>query len=253
MRAKLLDLHEAATAWFEEQMRGPEGALAREYLAGRGLSDEGIKKFRIGYAPDGFNALRDRLSGMADEETLRSSGLFSSKKQEDGGHGRLYDRFRKRVVFPVCNEGGRVIAFTARTLGVAAEGEKAGPKYINSPETPLYSKGQVLFNLDKAKTAIRTVGFALLVEGQMDCISVFLRGIQCYRDQRDRFHRAAGGDPEAPHVECDRQFRSRCGWRECGGKVDLPADRGGFCHQAGHARRRIGPRPIRARARRGSL
>jgi DNA primase len=178
MRAKLLDLHEAATAWFEEQMRGPEGALAREYLAGRGLSDEGIKKFRIGYAPDGFNALRDRLSGMADEETLRSSGLFSSKKQEDGGHGRLYDRFRKRVVFPVCNEGGRVIAFTARTLGVAAEGEKAGPKYINSPETPLYSKGQVLFNLDKAKTAIRTVGFALLVEGQMDCISVFLRGIQ---------------------------------------------------------------------------
>ena len=72
----------------------------------------------------------------------------------------------------------RVIAFTARTLGAAAEGEKAGPKYVNSPETPLYSKGQVLFNLDKAKTAIRTVGFALLVEGQMDCISVFLRGIQ---------------------------------------------------------------------------
>ncbi|MGD0347845.1 MAG: DNA primase [Terracidiphilus sp.] len=178
MRAKLLDLHEATAAWFEEQMRGPEGALAREYLAGRGLSDEGIKKFRIGYAPDSFNALRDRLSGMADEETLRASGLFSSKEQEDGGHGRMYDRFRKRVVFPICNEGGRVIAFTARMLGVATEGEKAGPKYINSPETPLYSKGQVLFNLDKAKTAIRTVGFALLVEGQMDCISVFLRGIQ---------------------------------------------------------------------------
>jgi DNA primase len=115
---------------------------------------------------------------MADPETLRVSGLLSSKEQEDGGHGRLYDRFRKRVVFPICNEGGRVIAFTARTLGAATEGEKAGPKYINSPETPLYSKGQVLFNLDKAKTAIRTVGFALLVEGQMDCISVFLRGIQ---------------------------------------------------------------------------
>jgi DNA primase len=177
-RTKLLELHETAATWFEEQMRGPEGALAREYLAGRGLSDEGIKKFRIGYAPDSFNALRDRLNGMADEETLRSSGLFSSKEQEDGGHGRLYDRFRKRVVFPICNEGGRVIAFTARTLGAATEGEKAGPKYINSPETPLYSKGQVLFNLDKAKTAIRTVGFALLVEGQMDCISVFLRGIQ---------------------------------------------------------------------------
>ncbi len=178
LRTKLLELHETAATWFEEQMRGPEGALAREYLAGRGLSDEGIKKFRIGYAPDSFNALRDRLSGMADDATLRASGLFSSKEQEDGGHGRIYDRFRKRVVFPICNEGGRVIAFTARTLGTAAEGEKAGPKYVNSPETPLYSKGQVLFNLDKAKTAIRTVGFALLVEGQMDCISVFLRGIQ---------------------------------------------------------------------------
>jgi DNA primase len=178
LRTKLLELHETAATWFEEQMRGPEGALAREYLAGRGLSDEGIKKFRIGYAPDSFNALRDRLSGMADEATLRSSGLFSSKEQEDGGHGRLYDRFRKRVVFPIANEGGRVIAFTARTLGAVPDGEKAGPKYVNSPETPLYSKGQVLFNLDKAKGAIRTVGFALLVEGQMDCISVFLRGIQ---------------------------------------------------------------------------
>jgi DNA primase len=178
LRTKLLELHETATAWFEEQMRGPEGALAREYLAGRGLSDEGIKKFRIGYAPDSFNALRDRLSGMADEATLRASGLFSSKEQEDGGHGRIYDRFRRRVVFPICNEGGRVIAFTARTLGAASEGEKAGPKYINSPETPLYSKGQVLFNLDKAKEAIRQHEFALLVEGQMDCISVFLRGIR---------------------------------------------------------------------------
>jgi DNA primase len=178
LRTKLLELHETAATWFEEQMRGPEGALAREYLAGRGLSDEGIKKFRIGYAPDSFNALRDRLSGMADEETLRASGLFSSKEQDDGGHGRIYDRFRKRVVFPISNEGGRVIAFTARILGTTPEGEKAGQKYVNSPVTPLYSKGQVLFNLDKAKTAIRTVGFALLVEGQMDCISVFLRGIQ---------------------------------------------------------------------------
>ena len=178
LRTKLLELHETAAAWFEEQLRGPEGALAREYLAGRGLDPKGIKEFRIGYAPDSFNALRDRLSGMADQETLRASGLFASKEQGDGNQGPIYDRFRKRVVFPICNEGGRVIAFTARTLGAAAEGEKAGPKYLNSPETALYTKGQVLFNLDKAKTAIRTVGFALLVEGQMDCISVFLRGIQ---------------------------------------------------------------------------
>jgi DNA primase len=78
-------------------------------------------------------------------------------------------------MFPIANESGRVIAFTARTL---ESGDKAGPKYVNSPETPLYSKGQILFNLDKAKAAIRQAGFALLVEGQMDCISVFLRGIQ---------------------------------------------------------------------------
>ena len=175
MRGKLLDLHEAATSWFEEQLRGPEGALAREYLAGRGMTPEGIKVFRIGYAPDGFGALRDRLSGMADEATLRASGLFSSKEQGDGTEGRIYDRFRKRVTFPICNESGRVIAFTARTLET---GEKAGAKYINSPETPLYTKGQVLFNLDKAKSAIRQAGYALLVEGQMDCISLFLRGIQ---------------------------------------------------------------------------
>jgi DNA primase len=175
MRAKLLELHETATAWFEEQLRGPGGALAREYLAGRGMTAEGIKTFRIGYAPDGFNALRDRLKGIADEETLRASGLFSSKEQGDGSQGPIYDRFRKRVMFPILNEGGRVIAFTARTLET---GEKAGAKYINSPETPLYSKGQVLFNLDKAKPAIRALEFALLVEGQMDCISVFLAGIQ---------------------------------------------------------------------------
>jgi DNA primase len=175
LRAKLLDLHEAAAAWFEEQLRGPEGAVAREYLAGRALTPEGIKTFRIGYAPDSFKALRERLSAMADEATLRASGLFSAKEQGDGTPGPLYDRFRKRVMFPISNESGRVIAFTARTLET---GEKAGPKYINSPETPLYSKGQVLFNLDKAKTAIRQAGFALLVEGQMDCISLFLRGIQ---------------------------------------------------------------------------
>ncbi len=168
-------MHETATAWFEEQLRGPEGAVAREYLAGRGLTPEGIKTFRIGYSPDSFNALRDRLSGAADNETLRASGLFSSKEQGDGSLGPIYDRFRKRVMFPIASESGRVIAFTARTLET---GDKAGAKYINSPETPLYSKGAVLFNLDKARTAIRQLEFALLVEGQMDCISVFLRGIQ---------------------------------------------------------------------------
>lgn len=174
-RSKLLDLHERATVWFEEQLRSPEGAVAREYLASRGMKPEAIAKFRIGYAPDNFHALRDRLAGVADVELLRMSGLFSWKEQEDGSPGPLYSRFRKRVMFPICNESGRVIAFTARAL---ESGEKAGPKYMNSPETRLYSKGQVLFNLDKAKQAIRQYEFALLVEGQMDCITVFTSGIQ---------------------------------------------------------------------------
>ncbi len=173
---------QAAGACRKRQRRGLKSncgaqaeALAREYLTGRGLTAEGIKTFRIGYAPDGFHALHERLGAMADEETLRASGLFSSKEQGDGGQGPIYDRFRKRVMFPISNEGGRVIAFTARTLET---GEKAGAKYLNSSETPLYTKGHVLFNLDKAKPAIRALEFALLVEGQMDCISVFLAGIQ---------------------------------------------------------------------------
>jgi DNA primase len=175
MRGKLIALHEAATAFFEEQLQSAEGSVAREYLAGRGMTAEGIKHFRIGYAPDSFHALRDRLGPMADQEALRASGLFSSKEQGDGQMGPLYDRFRKRITFPISNESGRVIAFTARTLET---GEKAGPKYVNSPETPLYQKGMVLFNLDKAKAAIRQMDFALLVEGQMDAISVYLRGIK---------------------------------------------------------------------------
>jgi len=173
-RGKLLELHEIATAWFEEQLRSPEGATAREYLTGRGLNADGIAKFRIGFAPDNFHALRQRLEPLADPATLRASGLFSWKEQEDGSPGPLYSKFRKRVMFPIANEGGRIIAFTARTLET---GEKAGPKYLNSPETPLYSKGNVLFNLDKARQAIRSDGGVVLVEGQMDCISVYLAGI----------------------------------------------------------------------------
>ena len=173
-RGKLIELHEAATAWFEQQLKSPEGALAREYLAGRGMNDAGVAKFRIGYAPESYHSLRDRLQGMADEATLRASGLFSFKEQEDGKQGPLYARFRKRITFPIANESGRIIAFTARAL---ESGDKAGPKYMNSPETSLYTKGQVLFNLDKARGAIRETDFALLVEGQMDCISAFLAGI----------------------------------------------------------------------------
>jgi DNA primase len=176
-RGKLLDLHEAATLWFQEQLKAPEGAGAREYLTGRGVTAEAIAKFRIGYAPDSFTALRDRLSPGVDAEILRASGLFSWKEQEDGSRGNLYDKFRKRITFPIANESGKVIAFTARALDSGATaGEKAGPKYLNSPETPLYSKGKVLFNFDKAKATISSQNAVILVEGQMDCITVFTIG-----------------------------------------------------------------------------
>ena len=175
LRGQLLELHEQATTWFEAQLRSPEGARAREYLTGRGLKPETIAKFRIGYAPEGYGGLRDRLANAAPAEVLRASGLFSYKEQEgEKGGGRAFDRFRKRITFPICNEQGRVIAFTARALDTD---DKGGPKYLNSPETPLYSKGQVLFNLDKARQTIRQQNFALLVEGQMDCISVFASGV----------------------------------------------------------------------------
>jgi DNA primase len=174
-RAKLLELHELATTWMQEQLRSAEGARAREYLSGRGVSTEAIAKFRIGYAPDSFNALRERLQGVAPPDLLRLSGLFSWKEQPDGTSGPLYAKFRKRVTFPIHNESGRVIAFTARAL---ESDDKSGPKYLNSPETPLYSKGQVLFNLDKARQTIRERKFALLVEGQMDCITAYMAGFQ---------------------------------------------------------------------------
>ena len=227
IRTALLDVHERACAFFQECLRRPEGARAREYLAGRGLDDDAIKKFRIGFAPDSGFLLRDRLKGQFSEEMLRESGLFSWKdsrqpsvisRQPNGGyldsakqsasqssasarddrgvegaHDRqpmtddapgarsltpdaaltMYSKFRNRIMFPIANEGGRVIAFTGRTLSAD---EKAGPKYLNSPETAIYSKSRVLFNLDLAKEAIRALNYAILVEGQMDCISLFAAG-----------------------------------------------------------------------------
>jgi len=174
LRRQLIDIHEAATQYFEASLRSPEAARAREYLTGRGVTAETIAKFRIGYAPDDFNHMREQMGKHFNEEVLRASGLFSAKEQADGSHGSMYARFRKRITFPIANEQGKTIAFTARALD---SDEKSGPKYMNSPETALYSKGQVLFNLDKAKTDMRAHDFALLVEGQMDCISVYMAGV----------------------------------------------------------------------------
>ena len=190
-RGALISMQEKACAWFQEQLQRPEAAHAREYLAGRGLNAEMIAKFRIGYAPDSGFFLRDRLKGDFDEELLKASGLFSWKEADgprspaDGQNESsspstadrrplaIYSKFRNRVMFPICNEGGKVIAFTGRTL---ATDEKAGPKYLNSPETGIYSKSRVLFNLDKAKEWIRKMDYSILVEGQMDCISLFAAG-----------------------------------------------------------------------------
>ena len=178
LRKQLIDIHEAATQYFEAGLKSAEAARAREYLTGRGVNADTIAKFRIGYAPDDFNHMREQLSRHFPEEVLRASGLFSAKEQADGSQGQLYARFRKRITFPIANEQGKPIAFTGRALD--AEDEKGRPiaKYLNSPETALYTKGQILFNLDKAKAEIRKFGFALLVEGQMDCISVYMAGIR---------------------------------------------------------------------------
>jgi len=179
IRRQLIDIHEAATQYFEASLKSAEGARAREYMTGRGITAETIAKFRLGYAPDDFNHMREQMGKHFGEEVLRASGLFSAKEQADGSPGPMYARFRKRITFPIANEQGKTIAFTARALD--NEDEKGRPiaKYINSPETALYSKGQVLFNLDKAKADIRSLGFAVLVEGQMDCISAYMAGIKC--------------------------------------------------------------------------
>jgi DNA primase len=182
LRARLLDINERACAWFQEQLRRPDGTNAREYLIGRGLTPEIIAKFRIGFAPESGFLLRDAVRGQFDEEVMKESGLFSWKDsgpessdsspeaRNDKAKINLYAKFRNRIMFPIMNEQGRVIAFTGRTLSTD---EKAGPKYLNSPETGIYVKSRVLFNLDKAKEAIRQFGYAILVEGQMDCISVY--------------------------------------------------------------------------------
>ena len=183
-RGVLLEIHELACEFFREQLRRPEAAKAREYLAGRGLDAAMIDRFRIGFAPDSGFVLKDFLKSKFDEDVLRESGLFSWKvgEQTPGEpadsapppFSAIYAKFRNRIQFPISSETGKVIAFTGRTL---ATDEKAGPKYLNSPETAIYSKSRVLFNLNLAKDAIRKLGYAILVEGQMDCISVYACGL----------------------------------------------------------------------------
>ena len=162
-RATLLEALEAATAWFEEQLRAGAGAEARAYLAGRGLREETVAGFRLGFAPDRRGALRKALNARGiDDGRLADAGLI--KVPEDGGAPRDY--FFNRIVFPIADRRGRPVAFGARALG------EAQPKYLNSPETPLFHKGRTLYNLALARQAARDTGELIVVEGYMDVISL---------------------------------------------------------------------------------
>ena len=163
-------MHERACAFFQEQLRRPEGAHARQYLSGRGLSDETNREFRIGYAPDSGFVLKDRLKNDFNDELMRASGMFSSKEGADATS-------TPNSATASCSPSRRKKAKSSPSPDALwRTDEKSGPKYLNSPETPLYSKSRVLYNLDKAKEPIRKLGYAVIVEGQMDCISVYAAG-----------------------------------------------------------------------------
>jgi len=169
-RAALHKIHELAAKFYAAQLSGTaEGRAARSYLADRGLTDEVVGRFRLGYAPADGQGLTRHLSGAELEaEAVEKSGLLL----RDAEGQRHFDRFRRRVIFPIASESGKVVAFGGRALGDDL------PKYLNSPETPIYTKGRVLYNLDRAAAAVRKQDYAILVEGYMDCIAVASSGIE---------------------------------------------------------------------------
>src|SRR2546423_5914467 len=167
-RALLVEMHREAQTFFVKQVEGTvEGKAARAYLEDRELDKDAIARFGIGYAPSGGDALLRQLKSKYNEKLLAESGLAS----RDQTAGRLFDRFRRRITFPISNESGKIVAFGARALGDDM------PKYLNSPETPIYSKSNVLYHMDRAKDALRRQDFAILVEGYMDAIAVARAGI----------------------------------------------------------------------------
>src|SRR5437660_3242272 len=167
-RVTLVEMHREAQTFFVKQLEGTlEGKAARAYLEDRGLDKDAIARFGIGYAPSGGDALLCHLKSKYNEKLLAESGLAS----RDQTAGRLFDRFRRRITFPIANESGKIVAFGARALGDDM------PKYLNSPETPIYSKSNVLYHMDRAKEGIRRQDFAILVEGYMDAVAVARAGI----------------------------------------------------------------------------
>ncbi len=165
-RGLLLKLHDEAARLFQDLLKKNPRALA--YLEGRGLTREMIEKVGFGYAPDSWSTLLEHLTRKgAKPESMARAGLVVPRR-EGGGH---YDRFRNRVVIPIRNESGKIVAFGGRLLG---PGE---PKYLNSPESPIYNKSRILYGFEIAKTAIRQGDFAILMEGYLDCIQAYQAGI----------------------------------------------------------------------------
>jgi DNA primase len=159
--------NEAAARWFAGRLESRQGAKAAEYLAARGLDRATIERFGLGYAPDERTALKGALLAEGySEAQLQGAGLIAVP--ENGGPG--YDRFRDRVMFPITDSRGRVVGFGGRTLG------EARAKYLNTPETPVFHKGELLYGLALARPAIRERGTAIVVEGYMDVIALAQAG-----------------------------------------------------------------------------
>ena len=160
-----------AADFYQRQLRGPAGERARQYLTSRGIDDDAADRFLLGYAPDEWRALREAAHqhGLEDE-ILETAGLIKQSEKMP----EPYDRLRDRLIFPITDVRGRVIAFGGRVLS----GDAHGPKYLNSPETPLYQKGQELYGLHWSRTAIRRESAALVVEGYMDYVSLAARQVE---------------------------------------------------------------------------
>ena len=173
-RRMLLRLHGEAAEWFHENLLKKDFAKpAREYLKKRGIENKIAKSWRLGYAPDSWDALlKWGLARGYSRGELLQSGLVKLR-DEERSQGDVYDRFRGRVMFPICNDVGEVIAFSGRLL----QSETEAAKYVNSPETPLFRKGKVLFGLHKTKRALIDANCAIVCEGQLDLITLFEAGI----------------------------------------------------------------------------
>ncbi len=167
-RQVLLDIHEKACRIFRTQLnQSNESKLALGYLRERGLTEKTLDQFDIGYSLSFSDSLVRKLGEDFSKEMLLKSGLIQASEMD----GRYFDRFRKRIIYPIRNESSRVIAFGGRILG---DGQ---PKYLNSPETLIYSKSRTLYALDQARESIRKKNYAILVEGYMDCIALHQSGV----------------------------------------------------------------------------